>query len=339
MRTVQDYREQSAVWHFLTGVLPGSKVPHALLITGISGTGKRSLANLIARVLLCEGSEKPCGHCKSCVQMEKLEHPDYTVLRPGEPIAQGVDKGKKIIPVDDIREVARIVRSNPFESAHRVIVIEQAEAMNANAQNALLKTLEEPPEYAHFLLTTEFAGALLPTVLSRCQELKLLPWPEAWLAGLLETRGTEHNRAVSAARLSGGSIGKALAIAGDADYWTRRDELMQGFFCSARRSDVARVSDRWKDSKDSAGEIFDILEDMIRTLMMVRTGRADAALLDAYPVEWRRMAGEADLRVFASLLDALANARLMQQNQVTWQAVMEQLLLKFMEEKDQWQKS
>lgn len=339
MRTYQDFRLQAGAFHFLRDVLPTGKVPHALLITGISGVGKRTLAMLIARSLLCTAEHKPCGQCKSCVQMEKAEHPDYIVLRPGEPIAPGVDKGKKIIPVDDIRELARFVRNNPFESKYRVAVIEQAEAMNANAQNALLKTLEEPPEHVCMLLITEFAGSLLPTVLSRCQELKLLPWPEKAVLELLSAGGTEPGRAAAAARLSAGSIGKAFAMAGDAEYWARRDGIMQDFLFSSRRSDVARVSDRWKDGKESAGEIFDTLEDLIRTLLLVRTGQADSTLLEAYPPEWRKMAAEADLRAFVRLLDAVAQARLMQQNQVTWQAVIEQMMLKFMEEKDQWQTS
>ena len=186
---------------------------------------------------------------------------------------------------------------------------------------------------------TEFAGSLLPTVLSRCQELKLLPWPEKTISELLAAEGVEQGRASAAARLSGGSIGRAKAMAGDAEYWARRDEVMQDFLCSSRRSDAARVSDRWKDSRDMAGEIFDILEDMLRTLLLTRTGQADPSLLSAYPPEWRRMAANADLKVFARLLDALGQARLMQQNQVTWQAVLEQLMLKIMEEKDQWQTS
>ncbi len=334
--SAQDFRRQPAAYHLLTKVIPSDQVPHALLVTGLKGTGKRSLASLVAAALLCTGENRPCGQCKACIQVQKQEHPDLTLLRPGEPIAPGVDKGKKIIPVDDIRELSRIVRNRPFESRRRVAILEQADAMNANAQNALLKTLEEPPDYAHFLLITEFPGALLPTIVSRCQELKLLPWPEEAVRRILEEHQAEPDRIPSAARLGAGSIGRALSIAGDADYWAARDALMQDFFYLGRRSAVAAVSDRWKDRKDSAQELFDILEDMVRTLLLVRMGRADKALLAAYPPAWQHMAETADLQAFSRLLDALSNARLLQQNQVTWQAVLEQLLLKFMEEKDRW---
>ena len=334
--SAKDFRCQPAAFHLLTEVLPAGQAPHALLITGLKGTGKRSLAALIASCLLCTGENKPCGLCKSCIQVRKQEHPDFTVLRPGAPIAPGVDKGKKIIPVDDVRELSRIVRNNPFESRHRVAVIEQADAMNANAQNALLKTLEEPPAYAHFLLLTEVPGALLPTIVSRCQELKLLPWPEESIRRILEGSGVERDRIPSAARLSAGSIGQALTMAQDAEYWAARDTLMQDFFFLGRRSGVAAVSDRWKDRRDGAQELFDILEDMVRTLLLVRLGHADKSLLTPYPPVWQHMAETADLQAFSNLLDALSNARLLQQNQVTWQAVLEQLLLKFMEEKDRW---
>ena len=208
--------------------------------------------------------------------------------------------------------------------------------MNPPAQNALLKTLEEPVPGTIFLLMTESPSLLLPTIVSRCRELKLHPWDDRTVLSVLEKHGVTGQRAQEALHVSGGSIGKALAVAGDEQYWQRRSEVMRDFFTLERRSDILRISSTWKDRKDDAEELLDDVEDMLRTLLLCHLGQRSENAVTPYPAAWQRFSREGELSAMMRLLDAVAQARQMRANQVTWQAVVERLLLSLMKEKSKW---
>ena len=208
--------------------------------------------------------------------------------------------------------------------------------MNPPAQNALLKTLEEPVPGTIFLLMTESPSLLLPTIVSRCRELKLHPWDDRTVLSVLEKHGVTGQRAQEALHVSGGSIGKALAVAGDEQYWQRRSEVMRDFFALERRSDILRISSTWKDRKDDAEELLNDVEDMLRTLLLCHLGQRSESAVTPYPAAWQRFSREGELSAMMRLLDAVAQARQMRANQVTWQAVVERLLLSLMEEKSKW---
>lgn len=312
------------------------RIVHALLFTGPRGTGKRTAANWFAQAMLCTGEEKPCGACPACVQVHQGNHPDVLVEKPGEPLCPEVERGRKLIPVDEMRYLLSLVGQHTFTGGRRVVIIEQADKMNPQAANALLKTLEEPPEGTVFLLLTDAPELLLSTIVSRCRSLKMHPWEEAYVRRVLMERGIADDMARRSAAVSGGSIGRALEIAADADYWQRRSDVMKDFFGLAARGEILRVSSAWKDRKDEAGELLNDLEDMLRTLLLVRLGLQDEALLADYPEAWQRMAASAELNVFINLMDAVCDARRLRANQVTWQAVVERLLLRMMEERSKW---
>ena len=239
-------------------------------------------------------------------------------------------------PVDEIRALIAITARHTFEGGRRVVLIEQADKMNPPAQNALLKTLEEPVPGTIFLLMTESPSLLLPTIVSRCRELKLHPWDDRTVLSVLEKHGVTGQRAQEALHVSGGSIGKALAVAGDEQYWQRRSEVMRDFFALERRSDILRISSTWKDRKDDAEELLDDVEDMLRTLLLCHLGQRSESAVTPYPAAWQRFSREGELSAMMRLLDAVAQARQMRANQVTWQAVVERLLLSLMEEKSKW---
>ena len=188
---------KSALRHALHG-----RFPQAALLTGPSGIGKMTLARILAAALLCEGAgEHPCGSCTACRKAADGVHSDVSVI----------DAGDAEIKVETARAIRRDCAVLPGDGPRRIFLIRHAQNMNASAQNALLKLLEEPPAYAFFILMTENADAILPTILSRCTRFALAPLETAQVLQLLRHRFPERDEAELRAAAAG-----CQGIAGDA---------------------------------------------------------------------------------------------------------------------------
>lgn len=167
----------------------GRGLSHAYIISGPAGAGKHVLAHLLAAGMLCTSSgEKPCGRCAPCLKVQKGLHPDVSVVT-------GPEMGKPIT-VDQARALRADAWIRPNEGERKVYILEGADQMNASAQNALLKLLEEGPRFAAFLLLARNAGALLETVRSRCEVLDLRPADRA------DDTGGDQERAALAHRMA-----------------------------------------------------------------------------------------------------------------------------------------
>lgn len=187
--------------------ISSGEVPHAWLILGPSGSGKRAAAKAIAAALNCP--EQPgvgCGVCSTCARIVRGRHPDVHQIAPEGPL----------IPVDVIREtvIPEAARS-PFEGHRKVFIIEESDRMNDAAQNAILKTLEEPQPDTVFVLLTANEEEVLPTIHSRCRIVRLDPVSESRIVELLEEDGAEPDRALLAARLADGDFERARHLAED----------------------------------------------------------------------------------------------------------------------------
>lgn len=329
---LRDFAAQGAVFDGLMHTLRSGHYVHAYLICGMTGVGKRTLARLMAQYMLCRGpkTEEPCEQCPDCVRFQDGAHPDVVYLRP--------EKDRKSIVVDQIRALVALAGEHTYAGGRRIICVEQAEKMNPQAQNALLKTLEEPQAENVFLLLCEDPALLLPTIVSRCRVIKLHPWPERVILAALERANAPREHCQEAALLSGGSIGLALATATDADFWKRREEVMEDFFSLTARSQILAVSNRWKDRRDQAEELLRDVEDMLRSLWLAHLGMLDIRGIAGFPAPWRRLVQEGEDAAFTRLLDAVFEARRRRGNQVTWQAVVEGLLTHMTEEIQAWLK-
>ncbi len=154
--------KNSRVYEYIERIAETGKVPHALLISGADDE-KNKIANLLARVILCTGERKPCGVCNSCHKAENNIHPDLIMYH----------SERAIIPVGDIRDIRNDSFVFPNDGEKKVYIINEADKMNAEAQNAFLKVLEEPPSFTTFILVCTNSDRLLTTVLSRVTHLKL----------------------------------------------------------------------------------------------------------------------------------------------------------------------
>ena len=180
-------------------------ISHCYLITGPEGSGKHTLARLLAAAILCQGRDKPCGACRPCRKVMEGLHPDFITVD---------DPEHKTVSVDVIRRSRADIFVQPNEADRKIYLFPRAQDMGLPGQNALLKVLEEPPAYAVFLLLADNPEKLLPTVRSRCRELKLsaLPMPllENQLSGDFPQAPREDVR--RAAARSEGFLGQARAL-------------------------------------------------------------------------------------------------------------------------------
>lgn len=322
--TLRDFYGQSALIERLEGDFRSGQFVHAYLFVGPRGVGKRSVARLLARTALCTGADKPCGVCGPCVRFLTDNHPDVKTLRP-----------EKSLGVDEVRELIASVQLRAFEGGAKIALIERADRMTAQAQNCLLKTLEEPPGGTIFFLMTDTPSALLPTIVSRCRTVHFHPLTqEAEEARLLEL-GITPERAALLSQLSEGSVGEALSIEADESYLQLRARVMQAVFDLRGPQDVLLMSARFKDDKENAERILDILERLLRDAMRAQAGGVRLAEASA---GYAAFAKQADLSVTLRLLEQVALARRMRASNVPFATVWEHILLEASKELYRWQR-
>ncbi|NWF64830.1 MAG: DNA polymerase III subunit delta' [Chloroflexi bacterium] len=224
---------------------------HAYLFAGAPGLGRRTLALRLTQALNCEkpvAPGEPCFACRTCKQIEAIQHPDLAVIQAMD--EDGVEKEGGALRVDQIREVQRTLNLKPYQSPYRVAMFLRFQEANDNAANALLKTLEEAPPHAILLLTADTPEQLLPTINSRCEILRLRPLPlGAIVADLLE-RGVDEDRARLLAHISGGRPGFARRLMDDAALLEKRDERLNDLQTLLPTSRVEKFSYAEKLAKD-----------------------------------------------------------------------------------------
>ncbi len=190
----------------LRGHILQSALRHAYLITGPTGIGKKILALRFIQAIICKDPVEPgipCGICQNCKRINRLEHPDLF------PIAREEESSQ--IKIDQVRELIHHLHLTPFEVSRRIGLLLNFEEANASAQNALLKTLEEPPGNAILILTAKTAGSLLETISSRCEEIRLHPVPISTISKGLELKhGIPADQASFLSHISGGNPELAL---------------------------------------------------------------------------------------------------------------------------------
>jgi len=257
--------------------------PHAMLIAGPPGIGKRVLARTLARCLLCEtpGADRnACGTCASCRYEAAGHHPDLRLVEPME-IEDDVAKPVEWISVAMVRALADWTQLSSHRGGAKVAVIAPAERMNASAANALLKTLEEPPAQTYFLLVSDLAGRLPATIVSRCQRI-VAPRPEAGAArAWLGTRGIADVDGVLAQ--SANAPLRALDL-GDADYQAERRAWLSAL-AAPRELSVTALAARIEAvpreaRKDRLAAVIDWLVAWSADLARVRCGGAAVANAD-----------------------------------------------------------
>jgi DNA polymerase-3 subunit delta' len=288
-------------------------IAHAYLITGPEHIGKSTLARMLAQALNCDGQPAPCGQCRACKLLAAGKHPDLHLITP-----EG-----NALKIDQVRALQHDLALSPVEGRFRVAILEGMEKATAEASNALLKTLEEPPPHVVLVLIAPEAEALLPTIVSRCQPVALRPLSiEAVQAALVERWGIDRQRAEKLAHLSGGRLGWAVTAAQDEAVLARRAQSLDDLIRLIGQGRVERFTYAEEMAADSAAarEALRLWQTWWRDVMLLTSG-SDATLtnsdrLDAlrhhaaqFSVDQAREAAAGIARTLWQL-DHNANARL-----------------------------
>ncbi len=216
MARFSDIVDQNQIKEHMQNALRTDKISHAYIISGDSGSGKKMIAGVFARTILCEdkreidGYIESCGECHSCKQAESGSHPDIRMVIHEKPTSIGVDEIRQ--------QVCDDVFIKPY-SDHKIYIIPDGELMTQQAQNALLKTLEEPPAYATIIILTSNIDAFLPTILSRCIVFPIKPVRDDLITRfLMEKKKVVDYKAQLAVSFAQGNVGKAILLTENEDF-------------------------------------------------------------------------------------------------------------------------
>ncbi len=299
------------------------EVPHAILITGPESVGKRTLAERLIAAMLCRSDAKrPCGTCLSCRKLRSGNHPDLMLV-------ESEDKTSHV-KIEEIREVERFLALTPHESAHKIALIRDFERATIGAGNALLKTLEEPPGYAHLILLATEADVLLPTIVSRAQQIPLRPVPSGEIAGALVDRwGVEPGEARRLARMSGGRVGWAVRAATDPETYGRMVEAIDTLLAVLEQDLPTRFETAQTLARDDAA-LVETLEHWItfwRDVLLLKTGNGDTLVFSERQNALQAMSTAVDMQSTVRVLAGLNSAQEALLANANTQLLVESLLL------------
>ncbi len=318
------YPWQEGLWQGLIGRLSAGRLPHALLLTGPAGLGKRHFADSFSRAIQCDApleDGSACGGCRGCLLREAGSHPDYLRVEPEE-------EGKGI-GIDLVRQLAAFQSLKSQYGRQRVIQLQPADRLNISAANALLKTLEEPAGNTVLILTTDRPMALLPTIRSRCQQVIFRPLNDpsstvlSWLQ--VQLHSTEYSPEVLLQMTAGAPL-KALSLINDGEL-----ALRQTLFDDFRAMELGKFSplklaERWLEqgSLRVLPWLYFCLADMVQLKMVPNASRlANPMWCD----DLQAMAEKVDLAFLQALLGLVQERIGLLQGQVNQQVILEELLL------------
>lgn len=313
---------ESIIQHLQNAIASG-KVSHAYIFHGEEGMGKRTLAKAFAKTLQCEeGGILPCNRCKSCMQLESDNHPDI----------MWVTHEKASIGVDDIRiQVNSDIQIKPYNSPYKVYVIDDADKLTEQAQNALLKTMEEPPEYAVILLLTDNVSLILPTILSRCVLLNLKPVNKQLIKEyLMEKHQIPDYMAEVAAAFSGGNVGKAIKYSSSEDFDKMKEDVLHilKYIDDMELHEIISGLKVLTASKTNIEDYIDLMTLWYRDILMFKATKDPDLLL--YREELSFIRNQANIRSYEGvekIMKAMQKAKVRLKANVNFDIAVELMLL------------
>ena len=324
MKGFKDVIGHNDIIQYIQNAVSQDKVSHAYILNGERGSGKKMLADLFAMTLQCEEhTPNPCGECHSCKQAKSGNHPDIIHVK---------HEKTNTISVDDIRtQVNNDIVIKPYSSPYKIYIIPDADLLSVQAQNALLKTIEEPPEYVVFFLLTENVESLLPTIMSRCVMLKLRNIKTTLIRKyLMEIMGVPDYQADVCAAFAQGNMGRAIMLASSEHFNEIKEEALQLLrnINDMEIPDIVAALKKINTYKLEISDYLDIIMIWYRDVLIYKATKDVNGVVFADQLKYlKERANKSSYEGIETILDSLEKAKARLKANVNFDLVMELLLL------------
>lgn len=324
MADFNDIVGQEQIKEHLQNAISAGKISHAYILNGEKSSGKEFIARVFAMALQCEaGGTNPCQECHSCRQALSDNQPDIIHVTHEKP---------NTISVDDIRtQINNDVAIKPYSSRYKVYILNEAEKMTTQAQNAILKTLEEPPEYAVIMLLTTNVNALLPTILSRCVVLNMKPVADDAVRKFLMNRmQVPDYKAEVCVAFARGNVGKAKALASSEDFENVKSEALSllKYIQDMELYEIVSAIKKINDYKLEISDYLDIIAIWYRDVLLFKaTNDINHLIFREEITAIRKVAGRSSYEGIEEVIEALDKAKKRLEANVNFDLTMELLLL------------
>ena len=328
MAGFHDIIGQQQIKEHLQNALSTGKVSHAYIINGEKSSGKEFIAKVFAMTLQCEkGAAEPCQECHSCHQALSGNHPDIIFVTHEKPNS---------VSVDDIRtQINGDVSIKPYSRPYKVYIVNEAEKMTVQAQNAILKTLEEPPEYVVILLLTTNVNSMLPTILSRCGVLNMKPVADELVRGfLMRQMMVPDYKAEICVAFARGNIGKAKALASSEDFENVKSEALSllKYINEMELSEIIAAIKKINEYKLEINDYLDIFSVWYRDVLLFKATSDINHLVFREEIQTlRRTAQRSSYEGIERIIEALDTAKRRLDANVNFELTMELLILTIQE--------
>lgn len=328
MAKFQDIIGQEQIKEHIQNAISTKKVSHAYIINGEKSSGKEFIARVFAMALQCEkGEAEPCQECRSCRQALSDNHPDIIRVTHEKP---------NTISVDDIRaQVNNDVAIKPYSSAYKIYIINEAEKMTVQAQNAILKTLEEPPEYAVIILLVSNVNTLLPTILSRCVVLNMKPVADELIKNyLMQQLQVPDYKAEVCVAFARGNVGKAKALASSEEFENVKSEALSllKYIQDMELNEIVAAIKKITEYKLEINDYLDICAIWYRDVLLFKAASDVNNLVFRDEIQAiRKTAQRSSYEGIETVIRALDTAKKRLDANVNFELVMELLLLTIQE--------
>ena len=324
MGSFKDVVGHRDIINYIGNAVSMDQVSHAYILNGERGAGKKMLAHLFAMTLLCEkGGPDPCNECHSCKQAESGNHPDIIRVTHEKPNS---------ISVDDIREqVNNTIMIKPYQGPYKIYIIDRADLMTVQAQNALLKTIEEPPQYAVIMLLTENAELLLPTITSRCVMLKLRYIRDTLIRRyLMENLKVPDYKADLCTAFAQGNMGHAIMLANSEHFNEIREEAVHllKHIQEMELSEIVQAINHITVYKLEIEDYLDVIMEWFRDVLLYKATRdIDAVVFKEQINAIKARASKSSYEGIQLILTSFERAKARLKANVNFELVMELLFL------------
>lgn len=325
MSNFSDIVGQEQLQEHLKNAIRMNKISHAYIINGERCAGKEFIAKIFATALQCENIQDvdPCGECHSCKQAGNGNQPDIIFVSHEKP---------NTIGVDDIRnQINNDVAIKPYNSPWKIYIMNEGEKMSVQAQNALLKTLEEPPEYVIILILTTNVDSLLPTILSRCVVLNMKPAKNNQIKKfLMETMQIPNYKAEICVAFARGNVGKARLLANSEEFDKVKEEAVTllKYINEMEINEIVAAIKKITEYKFDVNDYLDILSIWYRDVLLFKATQNANDLIFREEIQYiRRVADRSTYEGIESIIDALEKSKQRLNANVNFDLTMELLLL------------